>query len=507
MPECDLVILSKERIFTCIGNWPEEALALVRAGKSGDNLRIYPLTVGRKKLAALAVKSPDRQAGRPLDNVLRRTLSLILQEALLAREAANRSRVTERRAQQLQIVMEITRELTSTFDLDKLLAMIMNASVTILKAGAGSLFLVDEATGDLIFREVTSGDTNLIGAHIPAGKGIIGEAAATGKPVVVQNVEDAKHFFAGLEHSGFHTQSLLAVPLTVPDRTLGVLELINKTDGSLFDQSDIDLLTTFAAQAAIAIENARHYQSAIVKERLEHEAQLAHDLQSSLIPRTTPDLEGWQFAAWWQPAREVSGDFYDFVLRPDRLDIVLGDVADKGMHAALFMALTRSTVRASLNPDHAPAECLTSANRLICADATGGMFVTLFYAALNPARREMTYVNCGHNPPLVAHRGDTSLLELKRTGLVLGFDAGFEYSQATLQFQPGDLMLMYTDGVTEAFNADKREFGEDRLKALIIQYKNRSAAGVLAALQQALHDHIGDTPQSDDITVLVAKCA
>jgi len=410
-------------------------------------------------------------------------------------------------ASQLRIIMEITRELTSTLDLDRLLQLIMSSAVNILHAMAGSLFLVDEESGDLVFRVVTSGETNLIGTHIPVGEGIVGEAAASGQPVIIQNVSKTGQFYSKLEHEHFKTKSLLAVPLKVPGRTLGVVELINKTDGSSFNDYDVELLTTFGAQAAIALENVRLVQAALVKERLEHEARLAYDVQSSLIPRKTPAVEGWEFAAWWQPAREVSGDFYDFIKRPDRLDIILGDVADKGMHAAMFMALTRSTVRASLSQDRSPADSLTVANRLVSADSMAGMFVTLFYAALDPASGQLTYVNCGHNPPILIRRGSAELELLGRTGLVMGFDDHATYDQAVCQLGPGDLLLLYTDGVTEAFDAERRQFGVDRLNALLLRERERSAAEVLEALKAALHDHTGDTPQSDDITTVVVRCA
>ena len=233
---------------------------------------------------------------------------------------------------------------------------------------------------------------------------------------------------------------------------------------------------------------------------------LAFDLQSSLIPAQTPDLPGWEFAAWWQPAREVSGDFYDFVDLPGALGLVLGDVADKGMPAAMFMALTRSTIRASLSAGRSPAESLTTANRLICADSKNGMFVTLFYAALDPGRRSITYVNCGHNPPLLAHRGQDNMEELKRTGLSLRFDADFEYGEASCQLEPGDLLVIYTDGVTEAFNGNRQQFGKERLRALMMEFRDQSAQEVLEQLQLALRRHIGETPQSDDITAMVVRC-
>jgi len=409
------------------------------------------------------------------------------------------------RANQLEIIMEITRELSLTLDLEKLLALIMNSAKDILNAGSGSLFLVDEATQDLVFRVVTSGESNLIGTHIPFGKGIVGQVASISKPLVVMNVANDDRFFGALEHSEFHTQSLLAVPLRVPDRLIGVVELINKVDGTDFSEEDSELLMTFAAQAAIAIENARLYQETLEKQRLEQELELAFKVQSSLIPRTTPVINGWDFAAWWQPAKEVSGDFYDFIHSDNRLGIVIADVSDKGMHAALFMALTRSILRASTIATQMPAENLTRANRLVCADSTGGMFVTLFSAQIDLKTNQLTYVNCGHNPPLWYQKEADTFVELRRTALMMGFDNEMECEQKDITLKSDDCLVLYTDGLTEAFNANREQFGKERLQSVIRSYTAASAGQMLGALLESLENHTVDVAQSDDITLVIIK--
>lgn len=414
-------------------------------------------------------------------------------------------KAAQTRTKQLEVIMEITREMSSTLDLEKLLQLIMSSAVHILGAGSGSLFLVDEATGDLVFRVVTSGEEEIIGKRVPFGKGIVGQVASTGEPIICVDVDKDERFFGQLDHSGFVTRSLMAVPLRVPERLIGVVELINKVDGTDFDEDDGMLLITFAAQAAIAIENARLYQEAIQKHRLEQELQLAYKVQASLIPTKTPQLEGWDFAAWWQPAREVSGDYYDFILKDGRLSLVIADVSDKGMHAALFMALTRSVVRATALTSLSPAESLTQANRLICADSTGGMFVTLFYAEINPADHSITYVNCGHNPPLWYRASEQSITEVTRTTLMLGFDDKLKCQQRVIGIESGDVIVFYTDGVTEAFNANREQFGEDRLTSIIMAHAGESPQQILAAVHDELEAFTGATPQSDDVTIVVAK--
>jgi sigma-B regulation protein RsbU (phosphoserine phosphatase) len=302
----------------------------------------------------------------------------------------------------------------------------------------------------------------------------------------------------------------MAVPMQIADRTIGVLELINKQDGGYFEWDDSDFALTFAAQAALVIERVRLHQAEIVKQRMESELTLARSVQASLIPKVTPQITGWEFAGWWLPAREVSGDFYDFVgIAPGKADnpaVVIADVSDKGTHAALFMALTRSVIRAIALTDRSPAESLSVANRLICADAADGMFVTLFYALLDSAGRRMTCVNCGHNPPLLRRATSGALELIKRTGLVLGLIDDYVYEQVVVDFQPGDCLLMYTDGVTEAFGPDSELFGDRRLAEFFEQTGGQSAEQIMQGLQAAIHAFTGETPQSDDITVVIARC-
>jgi sigma-B regulation protein RsbU (phosphoserine phosphatase) len=199
----------------------------------------------------------------------------------------------------------------------------------------------------------------------------------------------------------------------------------------------------------------------------------------------------------------VAGDFYDFI-PGQRLGVVIADVSDKGMAAALFMALSRSIVRASVVHVISPAERITQANRLICADAVNGMFVTLLYAQLDPVTGELVYVNAGHNLPLLLRAGSDELMELTRTGMALGIDESVLYNQRSVMLNPGDLILFYTDGVTDALDVQGREFGLDRLRRMVLDHRGASAKDLAAALDQALAE-FGGAVRYDDITVVVAR--
>jgi sigma-B regulation protein RsbU (phosphoserine phosphatase) len=300
----------------------------------------------------------------------------------------------------------------------------------------------------------------------------------------------------------------LAVPLKVKDRTLGVIYVDNRLHIGLFTTADLDLLSAIASSAAIAIENARLYQVAVDKGRMERELHLARQVQSSLLLHTMPQLPGWDFAARWVPAREVAGDYYDFVTPAGAspgLGIVIADVTDKGMPAALFMAFTRTVVRVSVDRAASPAEGITYANRLICAENTGGLFVSMFYGLLNPQTGTLIYVNAGHNPPLHYRRSDGTVSALPGTGMPLGVDAELAYEQRTVDLGAGDVVLLYTDGVTEAVNQHEEEFGTKRLEQVLRDHPDAAALDVAGALERALNTFTGGATPVDDVTEVVVR--
>jgi sigma-B regulation protein RsbU (phosphoserine phosphatase) len=237
---------------------------------------------------------------------------------------------------------------------------------------------------------------------------------------------------------------------------------------------------------------------------------MAHAVQASLLPHETPQIPGWEFEARWQPARTVSGDYYDFIpLDGGQLGFVIADVSDKGMPAAVFMALTRSTIRATVNHLPTPADGIAEANRLICVDTADGMFVTLFYAMLDPASGKLTYVNAGHNPPLLCRAGDDGeavpLEELRPTGMALGIVDEFPFEQQTVVLQPGDSILLYTDGVPDASNQGNEQFGMDRLRRVVVEHRSAPVSGMVAALERSIADLTGGATQFDDIAILAVK--
>ena len=407
-------------------------------------------------------------------------------------------------ADRLAFLYRISGTFNSSLDLDQVLNNVMDEVIAATRAERGFLVL-READGRLVFRAARGLDQQTIeDPAFQVSRGVVERVAREGTPQLTSDAQSDQWLSARQSVVILGLRSILCVPLQFKGDMIGVIYVDNRLQVGLFTPDDLDLLTAIAATAAVAIENARLYQLAVEKGRIERELQVAREVQTSLLPRHTPQVEGWEFAAFWQPAREVAGDFYDFIPGA-RLGLVIADVSDKGMPAALFMALSRSIVRASMAQALSPADGITQANRLICADATNGMFVTLFYAQLDPATGELAYVNAGHNPPLLLRAESHELIELRRTGMVLGIDEATRYHQRTMRLQAGDLVLLYTDGVTDALDAQGQEFGLERLRRIMLDHRNASAAELAATLDGDVTEFSGAAARFDDITVVVAK--
>jgi sigma-B regulation protein RsbU (phosphoserine phosphatase) len=405
----------------------------------------------------------------------------------------------------LTLLYHLSQAFNSSLDLDEVLNRVMDEIIAAVGAERGFVML-READGGLVFRAARGIDQKTIDEpqfHI--SRSVVEEVAREGQPLLTSDAQRDSRFSSSQSVRGLRLRSILCAPLKIKDRISGVVYVDNQLRAGIFTEADLELISAIASSAAIAIENARLYQVAIEKGRLERELQVAREVQSSLIPLQTPDIAGWDFAARWKPARRVSGDFYDFVPVGQRLGIVIADVSDKGMPAALFMALSRSIIRASVTTTRSPAEDIDQANRLICADSTDSMFVTLFYAQLDPETGELVYVNAGHNPPLLYRANQDELIELTRTGMVLGLFEAVDFEQRTVQLDPADFILLYTDGVSEAMDARNREFGKERLRRVLLDNRQAAAEDVAEAIEQALTAFTGEAAPSDDITFVIAR--
>ncbi|MCI0475346.1 MAG: SpoIIE family protein phosphatase, partial [Anaerolineales bacterium] len=304
----------------------------------------------------------------------------------------------------------------------------------------------------------------------------------------------------------FGVRSLLVVPLATRGEVVGAMLVDQGSRPSRFTSHEIDVVMAIANQAAVAIEGARLAHEAEDIRRMEYELGLARQIQTSFLPESCPVIPGYQICSMWQTAREVSGDFYDFVaLNGERIAITIADVSDKGIAAAMFMALSRTILRTMTIGKPSPRETVERANDVILADARSEMFVTVFHGVLDPHEHRFTYVNAGHNPPLFYRAAQKDLTTLKEHGIALGVLSNITLEEHAIDFQPGDLLLMYTDGVTDAINAAEEEFGAERLADLVVSNAHLAPDALLDEIKRAVAEFAGEGIHFDDLTMIALK--
>jgi serine phosphatase RsbU (regulator of sigma subunit) len=323
----------------------------------------------------------------------------------------------------------------------------------------------------------------------------------TGKTEIIGDLADGINFNPDFGNN----LRVIGVPLKSKDRIFGAMIMAgNRTEQ--FTAGEIKLLNSIAHQTAPFIEIGKLSQTAVENARIERELQMAQQVQIDLLPKEVPDIEGWSFASFWRPAREVAGDFYKFIHTNDGMvDLVIADVADKGMPAALFMVLTSTALHANLDGSKSLETGITKTNQLVCMESTQGLFVTLFIARINPITGEIFYVNAGHNPPLLFSQKKDHVSRLNRTGFPLGLFPYAKYDQDATRLNPNDFIIFYTDGVTEAFDEDGNQFGTKGLRKVIYAHSNDSAEEILEGIITAVNKHVGNTPLSDDMAIVVVK--
>jgi len=300
-------------------------------------------------------------------------------------------------------------------------------------------------------------------------------------------------------------QNLVILPLQTRGEIMGIMA-VGHTEGSPSNTKQrINILTGIANQAALAVEGERLSREAAEQERLTRELEVAREIQASFLPEDYPDLPGWEVAAYWGAARSVGGDFYDFLQLPNgHIGLIIADVADKGIPAALFMALSRTLVRVSALTGRGPAKALERANELILSDVRSDLFVTIFYAVIDPSSGEMLYTSAGHNPPLLLRAtGEAETLHCR--GIALGILEDISLTQKETTLNIGDLLVLYTDGITEAINPQEEEFGLERLEEIIRNARDESASNILSHIDAAVKTFAAGEAQFDDITCILVR--
>lgn len=340
--------------------------------------------------------------------------------------------------------------------------------------------------------------------EIRVSRNVLDEVVMRGKSVLTSDAQHDPRFASGtVVLQGI--RSVLAVPLGVADKVFGIIYADSPIAEGRFTEDHLKLLTTLASVAAIRVENARLLEAQLQQERLERELQLAMEIQQRFQPTAPPVVAGYELQGISFPCYEIGGDYYDFIEREDgRLVIALGDVSGKGTAAALLMSSLHAAVHAQAGSHDTLVATISAVNRYLADNIPPNRFVTLFYAELDPASGTLSFLNAGHNPPLIVHAAGT-VEQLASGGLPLGIRRDAEYREGRTQLQMGDVLVIYSDGVTEAASPSGEEFGPTRLYEVVSRNIDASAAGVRDRIESALTKFSQGTQAADDITLVIVK--
>jgi phosphoserine phosphatase RsbU/P len=334
---------------------------------------------------------------------------------------------------------------------------------------------------------------------------VMDEVLMNGKSVLTA---DAQHDprFANQTIALQGIRSVLAVPLSVDERNVfGLIYADSPTWETTFTEEHLNILTTLASVASIRVENATLLEERFQRERMERELELATEIQQRFQPSGPPQIEGYEFQGISFSCYEIGGDYYDFIEKPDgKMMVALGDVSGKGTAAALLMSSLHAAIHAQVVATSSLDQTVTSVNEYLAENTPANRFVTLFAAELDPASGRIRYINAGHNPPLVG-KSDGSVDQLGSGGLPLGIMAGAQYEAGEMQLNPGEALVVYSDGVSEAVNLKEEEFGIERLIEVVRKNLRASAAGIRDKVESALSTFTETAPANDDITLVIVK--
>jgi phosphoserine phosphatase RsbU/P len=430
-----------------------------------------------------------------------RMLTLVASRVAAGIENAQLYTRTTKQARILLLLNEIARELTQILNLDQLLGRIAELVRKLIDYQMFSILLLDPTGQKLQHRFSLRFNENIHLKHeIPLGRGLVGTAAESKTAVLVPDVsKDSRYIQANPE-----TRSELAVPLIYKNIVIGVLDLEHTRRG-FFTEEHKRTMTTLAAQIAIAIENARLYEEIERQERrLERDLSLARELQFRLLPQARPKLAHLDVAAKFVPARTIGGDLYDFIpYSMSRLALVIGDVSGKGAPAAIYAALVSGILRSHAPIEPSPAEMLSAVNLSLAERRIEAQFVSLIYCVWDDAQRLLTMANSGLPRPLYVHGGKIEVIEA--TGLPLGLFDEAEYDEFNFRMKPGEMFVMFSDGILDARNRKGELFGRDRVEKIVADCAHKSADCVVNSLFEAVAEHSAGVETFDDQTVVAIR--
>ena len=409
--------------------------------------------------------------------------------------------------------------------------LIVEGAVRILDAHGGALYVTDRTGGKLMPGFISKGCPPLVDVPqdilqqaaanpialetflrlhtLGANEGLIGRVWQTGQAVCINEFSEAPEL-AKLRGTAFGSVSVMVTALQYGDQDLGVLAVANGPTGAPFSQADFVVFKSIAEQSAFALYNAIIYSMANEKKRLDHDLEIARDIQRILLPSEAPAINGFQISGINVPARQVSGDYFDYIhVDQERLGVAIADVSGKGVPASLIMAICRSVLRAEAARNPSPADVLRKVNRQLYPDIKEDMFISMAYLVLDHQHDGVTLARAGHDAPLWYQRQSQTVTPVKSPGMVVGIDSGSVFDRLTVDFavplERNDCLVLYTDGVTETLNSEGDEYGVDRMMQSVRASANDGAQAIVKRIIEDVREFTGSVPQNDDITVIAIR--
>lgn len=424
----------------------------------------------------------------------------------------------------LELLSRVGGALSSEANFDEVLKTILDYSVEVLKARAAAILTLTQDKKFVIPRyvhgfyppvEKVEGYAatkekllveKFLATKIPVGSTYLGEVVKTGKPLFIQNALEDKRIIQSAKGM-MDIRTVIAVPLKFREDIIGVISFLNKETGGSFTQAEFSLAETLAEQAAVTLNNFRLYNELLARQREEREIEIAGEIQRQLLPRQYPELKNVELFGFSKAAKGVGGDYYDFLnFQNKRLGVIMADVAGKGVPASLVMVMIRSILRAVARANVQPAQIVNFLNKMITGDVSQERYATLFYYLYDIETGKLYFTNAGHGPLLIYRSKKMDFEMVDTPGFPIGISKDIEYVQSETKLEPGDICILYTDGITEARNIEKEEFTLDRLKEVIkTNADGKSAIEIGEAVKTALYEFVGDAPQHDDQTLVILK--
>ena len=411
----------------------------------------------------------------------------------------------------LRMLLDISKKISRSLNLQEVLNLVMDtldelipydaAGIFVLECRARNLVLEGEEPCEFKSEAVRGYDIDeLSDLHLKLGEGFIGTVALSATPIISPDVRNDPVYI----NARNKTRSEMVAPIISNDEVIGVFDL-ESDQFNAYSEDDLEVLMMLASQVAIIIEKVMLHEQLIEKKRLEGQLEVARQVQLELLPPRDPALSGYDISAYNFPTEEVSGDYYDWVkIYDDQIGIVIADVAGKGVPAAILMAFLRASLRAASHIGYATNISMVKVNYLLWESIERNQFVTAFYGILDAATHTLSYSNAGHNPPLLVNAAGTSRF-LERGEQPLGMFSETRYREYYLEMEPGDVLVLYTDGATEALSPSGEEFGRERLAQAVKDAYERPAREMIATLQMAILEWTDQAGSNDDVTFFIIK--